>query len=726
MLACATAMATLMAAPAWGQTAPKPQSFDGSDQADIIVTAQKRDERLIDTPQSISVLRGSDLEAQGMTQFRDFADTVPGLSYTSFGAGQTQISLRGVTTGIDIGPTVGVYVDEVPYGSSSAFSNASSLALDVGLSDIDRIEVLRGPQGTLYGASTMGGLLKYVSVRPDTTDFAADLRAGIAGTADGGTSYNGSAAVNLPIATGKAALRASGFNSSDAGFTDNLALERDGVNRARIYGGRLDLLLTPTDRFAIRIVAFLQNIDREGTSAADYLFTGRPVDGALDQRRLIAEPYRNRFRLISGTLSYDVGAATITSISSYQTSDIRFVQDASALYVPSFAAAGIDLGKAGVDQARGTDKFTQEVRISSDGETRLQWLVGGFYTSEKAYNNQHIAAFLPDGTPFPLDLATVAIPSRYEEVAAFGNLTWRLTDKFDVSGGLRYARNSQSFQQIGSGLLIGSQPKQRATDEVVTYLANARYRFSPQATAYLRYATGYRPGGPNYVVNDPLTGLPLAPATFASDSLQSYEMGFKGETADRTLAVDLSAYHIDWKDIQVSYAAGGVSVIGNAGRAQVDGAEATLTARPAREFTASAALAFQNARVRDASPDLGAAAGERLPNVPRISTAVTLDYRARAGNLRPTAGATLRMISDRRVSFDGSLGFPQYRLPPYALLDLRAGMSAGPVTLTAYVRNVFDARAQLSGQTVLSSAGGPAQITIAQPRTIGLVATARF
>lgn len=142
-----------------------------ADPADIIVTAQKRDERLLDTPQSVTALSSADLAKLGAAQFRDFANTVPALSFTTQGAGQTQISLRGVTTGNDVGPTVGIYVDDVPYGSSSAFANAASLALDVGLFDIARVEVLRGPQGTLYGASTMGGLVKYVTKTPDLDQF---------------------------------------------------------------------------------------------------------------------------------------------------------------------------------------------------------------------------------------------------------------------------------------------------------------------------------------------------------------------------------------------------------------------------------------------------------------------------------------------------------------------------------------------------------------------------
>jgi outer membrane receptor protein involved in Fe transport len=213
---------------------------------------------------------------------------VPALSFSTSGPGQTQLTLRGVTAGNDIGPTVGVYVNDVPYGSSTAFTNASSLSLDAGLFDMDRIEVLRGPQGTLYGASTMGGLIKYVTAAPELDVLSGSAQAGVSDTRHGGISYNGAAAINAPIVSDKIALRANGFYSQDGGFIDNLALGRKDVNRSRVYGGRADLLLKPTDALSIRIGGYIQNIHRDGTAAADYTLAGEPVDTALDQRRLLA------------------------------------------------------------------------------------------------------------------------------------------------------------------------------------------------------------------------------------------------------------------------------------------------------------------------------------------------------------------------------------------------------------------------------------------------------
>ena len=705
------------------------QTGSGADEgepAEVVVTAQKREERLLDTPQSVTVLSADDLAKVNATQFRDFATMVPALSFTTQGAGQTQISLRGVTTGNDVGPTVGVYVDEVPYGSSSAFANAASLALDVGLFDVERIEVLRGPQGTLYGASTMGGLVKYVSKRPSLADLGGAAQASLSNTRGGGIGYNAAAALNIPIARDKAALRASGFYSRDGGYIDNRAMGQKEVNRARIHGGRLDLLLTPTEALTVRISGYLQNVARDGSAMADFTMAGKPVDGGLDQRRLYAEPFDQKFRLVAGTVSYDFGGAALTSISSYQTARVSYRSDLSAFYVPLFGSIGLPFSAIAIDQNRDLDKFTQEIRLSSAGKRTIEWAIGGFYTHEKSGNRQHLVSRNPAGQPSAINLATLSIPTRYEEYAAFGDLTWHLTDRFDVSGGLRYAANRQRYRQDGSGLLGTSIPALASKDDVVTWLANARYKFGDRATAYLRYATGYRPGGPNFVVNDPATGLPTGPATFESDSLKSYEAGFKAETRDRSFAIDASAYRIDWSNIQIITARAGSTIIANAGRARIDGAELTMTARPSSTVTVSGAFAYQNARLAEADAALGGAKGERLPNVPRFTAAIHADYRLTGSPIRPALGATLRFVSDRRASFGGSASFPQYTLPDYATIDLRAGASFGPVDAQIFVRNLLDERGQLSAVTLLSLLGGPAQVAVLQPRTIGISASTRF
>ncbi len=690
---------------------------------EIIVTAQKRSERLLDTPQSVSVLSEDALFKLGAVQFRDFASSVPGLNFTTRGAGDTVISLRGVTTGTaTTSPTVGTYVDEVPYGTSGAYADGGILGLDVGLFDLERIEVLRGPQGTLYGASTMGGLIKYVTKRPDARAFGVDARTGISSTEEGGVSYNGSAALNMPLATDRLALRASGFYSHDGGYIDNLQFGRQDIDRSNVYGGRLDFLLTPVEALTVRVTGFAQNISRDGEANADYGFTsGLPLDDELSQRRLLPEPFDHRFRLLSGTVTYDAGPAMLTSVSSYQTSDSERAVDLAPL-VPVYALRLGALSAVDIFRAVSTDKFVQELRLASSGSRRLEWLVGGFYTRETSGNIQDLRPRTLTGQVIT-GVSVNQFPSHYEEYAGFGDLTWRLTEKFDVTGGVRYAQNRQSFQTLSSGPLApaAATPIRRSSEDVFTYLANARYRFNERATGYVRYATGYRPGGPNFLAIDLISGLPVASDTFESDTLKSYEVGLKAESGDRRFGIDVAAYYIDWSNIQISVVRGTSGVWSNApGGAEVRGAELTLTARPLERFTMTGGFSYVDAVMSAADTDLRAAKGERLPTVPRFTAAVNADYAFGWRGWQPTIGASLQYKGDRTASFDASPN--QFRMPDYTTLDLRAGFTLDRVDMQIYVRNLFDERGMLSVFPLVNEK----HISILQPRTFGIAAVTRF
>ena len=686
---------------------------------EVVVTAQKFEQKLSETPLSVTAISARNLEALGATQFRDFANSVPSLTFTTSGVGSTQVNLRGITTGNNISPTVGIYVDEVPYGSSTPFASGAQLALDVGLFDVSRIEVLRGPQGTLYGASTMGGLLKYVSVVPDTTAFAATARAGVVSTSGGGVGYDAAAAVNAPLADDKAALRVSGFYTHDGGFIDNLTNGHDDVNEAEVYGGRADLLFKPADKLTLRVAAFAQDITRDGTAAADFgLATGEPIDGDLDQRRLRAEPFDQQFRLASGTLDYEFEGATLTSITSYQIVRSNATTDVSAFFVPALGAGGIVLGSVDVFKKNETDKFTQELRLAATGP-RLDWTIGAFYTDEDSDQFQKLNASTPDGAVFPVNLLTVELPSTFEEYAGFGTLTWHATDKLDFTGGLRYAHNSQTFEQIGSGALVFSVPERDDSDSILTYLATIRYRASDNLMSYVRYATGYRPGGPNIVVND-LNGQPLASPTFGADELRSYEAGIKTTTSDGSFGVDAAVYFIKWDDLQINAVRNGLGVVANAAAAESKGAELTLTWVPVPQLALVGAFAYIDAELSEDAPDLGGLEGDRLPDTPDFTGSLAADYSFELGGREAFLGTTVRHVTDRVSSYDASAGVPQYDLPEYTTVDFRTGIQLGAARLQLYLKNAFDERGQLSATTGFSALGGPAWVSLVQPRTIGL------
>jgi len=706
---------------------------------EVIVTAQKRAERLVDTPQSVAVLSPDDLQSKGVTQLRDWAGSVPGLSFITQGAGRSQLALRGVTTGRDVGPTVGIYVDEVPYGSSSLFGNGNLFTVDVGLFDLDRIEVLRGPQGTLYGASTMGGLVKYVTKAPNTTEFGTDMRTGLSSTEDGGVNYDVSAAVNMPLVAGKVALRLSGFDAHDGGYIDNITLGQDNVNRSDTRGGRIDLLVTPTDALSIRINGFLQNIDRDGEGTSEYAYACKvaascnyastPIGAGLNQQRLIGEPFDQRFRLVSGTVNYDFGWANLVSVSSYQTAKSDVLWDLSKIYGALLQKSyGLTFYAVGDQNIPSTRKFTQELRLSSKGPQLLEWVAGMFYTHERSDIYAHLPAYESAYQLAPNDIYTTTAPSRYEEYAPFGDLTWHIIEKLDVTGGIRYSHIDQTrISGFASGLIGGKpNPTVGTSDHVFTYSADVRYHIDDHDMAYLRYATGYRPGGPNYVIKNPLTGQLIGAPFSTADRLRSYEAGFKAESADRRFGLDLSIYHIDWMNMQVQVSQSGFSGIENIpGKAATsDGAEFNVSAHLISGLNLSAALSYMDAKMlQTVRPPLGASDGETLPNTPRFSGTANAEYLLPVGaSWQPTVGATVHYVGNRMASFDHNTGYLQEQLPHYTTFDLRAGVKFDRVDAQIYVRNIGNEQGLLSAYNWR----GDLQPALIQPRTIGISAAAHF
>ena len=725
-LAAVTSTASLVAGPALGAA---------GELEEIIVTAQKQEQKLSETPLSVTALSAKDLNALGATQFRDFANTVPGLQFSTTGVGSTQVNLRGITSGDNVSPTVGIYVDEVPYGSSTAFAGGAQLALDVGLFDISRVEVLRGPQGTLYGASTMGGLLKYVTTVPNLHDFGGTARAGLSTTEHGGVSYDAAAAVNLPFASDKAAARVSGFYSHDGGYVDNIALNKDDVNQSDVYGGRGDVLFQPTDQLSVRLTAYSQDITRDGRSTVDYDYaTAKPVNGGLDQEMVVTEPFDQSFQLMSGTVVYDFGSVALTSVSSYQSLSNDSRIDASDLYTPLFNLLlsdllGVTFGPTAVKYGIDTDKFVQELRLAGTGPT-IDWLLGGFYSTEDSTQHQLVQTWNPDGTPLvipvPGGMATIKLPSSYDETAGFGTVTWHATSKLDIAGGLRYSHNKLTQEQIASGLLVSANPEKSSSEDVTTYLANLRYLANDNLMGYLRFATGYRPGGPNFVLNDPETGEPLAPPTFESDKLKSYEGGIKVSTADRRFSADAALYLIDWQNMQVVANINGFGVIANAGTARSTGAELTLTALPVPALTMVGAFAYIESRTHGGCSGPGRQRWRFPAQYAGLHRRGLRRLRFRRQRPREHGGAVVRYVSDRVSGWDeGSQ--PQYDVPSYTTVDIRGSFAFGNATARLFVRNLFDERGQLSADTLtVLPFGGPVQVSIMQPRTYGVSIDVNF
>lgn len=715
---------------------------------EIVVTAQKREQALIDVPQSISVVSGDVMEARNINNISDYLGSVPGLQLVQSTPGQGRVVLRGINTG-GVASTVAVYMDETPFGSSSGQANGAELAGDFNTFDIARIEVLRGPQGTLYGASTLGGLIKYVTNEPNSDTLEARGRVTGETTRHGDESYQGDLMVNIPLSP-TLAFRASGSYRKQGGFIDSIGTGgsdiESNINDDRNYGGRASLQWTPTEALKVRASALIQNIDVDApTRVESDPVTLKPLYGSLTFSQFVPSYSDVDYRLYNFLIDYDFGFATLTSSTSRSTQHQRrrddqtvFINNVLDIYGPAF-----DLPAYGNDtylrQLTNNRKWTQEVRLASNAKTAAEWLIGGYYTHEKALIDQIFVPVTP-GTLNRQDyleeiggLGGAMTVSKYEEYAIFGNLSLHFGDHIDLDLGGRYSHNNQASLNTGFGLLGATAPYTgKSSDNVFTYSVAPKYRFSDHASLYARVAKGYRPGGPNVVPPGAGAGFP---ATYDPDTVVSYEIGVKGETADRTFGIEAAIYHIDWKAIQLLAVINNFGANINGSSADIDGAEASVTIRPVRGFTTTINGAYTRAVLAgDTDPiTLGAVKGDVLPFTPKFSISVNSDYEWSIGNgITASIGGSLRSLSKQSGNYDATylaLYGNFARVPAYAIVDLRAGLDFGRFSLQAYVKNLGDTYGVTSVLPQYSSGlanypNAASAVGVNRPRTFGLSLTA--
>jgi len=706
------------------------------DEQDIVVTAQKREQRLIDVPQSVSVVSGDALENVQATNFSDYLKLVPGLQLNQTTAGFGRLVLRGVNTG-GVASTVAVYQDETTFGSSSGLVNGAILAGDFDTFDIERIEVLRGPQGTIYGASSMGGVLKYVTRKPDTSGFEARARGSIETVKGGDESYLGSAVVNMPFGDA-VAFRASGFYRDFGGFIDSIGtagsdVEAD-INSSKSYGGRASVLFKPSETFSVQLSAYLQNLKTHASNSVDSdPSTGRTLYGRLSQSQFVPEFTDVRYRVYSAVVDADLGFASLVSATSYSSLSQSFRGDLTTQYgalIEGVFGTPNDFYQGQLTRVR---RFSQEIRLQSPEDEHFEWLLGAYYTREKGIIDQDFNAVEP-GTLTPIDglplLGVATIHSRYRELAGFANATLHLGERFDLTFGGRYSGNKQVADQVSDGVLAGGfnkLPEARSSENVFTFSVAPQFEVSDQATIYARVAKGFRPGGPNVLA----PGAPPELATYGSDSLISYELGVKAETVDRSFSIDIAAFHIDWKDIQVFGQVNDFGVNFNGGKAKSDGLEFTTTLRPAGGLTVSLNGAYTNARLKDDTPPLvGGLAGDRLPYTPKYSIGANADYEWElGGDATAYVGASVRSLSKQPAGFDLAFrtanGRQRY-LPAYEVVDLRAGVDFGKYSLELYAKNLADSEGKTSLEAPANVPLGAAGTAVIRPRTFGVTLTAGF
>jgi outer membrane receptor protein involved in Fe transport len=766
----AAAIAASLSTAAIGQTSSG--SGAGGSRAstiqELVVTANKREEKLHDVAMGVTALAGATLEVQQITNFQDFAPLVPGLSLESAQPGSSRITLRGESFGTaGGGSTAAIYIDESPIGSSNALAAGGVATADMDTFDLQRVEVLRGPQGTLYGANSLGGLLKFIPNGPNLSSFGAQVEAGLQNVNHGQTAGDIKAMVNLPFLDGKAALRVSGYADQMPGYVDDPQLHLNDVNRGKRYGMHVSLLYKPTDDLTIKLAAIGQNFRTEGTPSIDVVGAAgasfanppanqlQPING-LNQNLFQEGYFKDRFTNYSASVVWNPGPVSLTSITSYGMLKFGNLSDATSSQSGLTSTNGVRFRGAPFNQGPNAlpkqlqsvalDKFTQELRLASKPGETLEWQAGAFYTREVSTTYQ--IANSSNALPTALTILAAQLEPVYTEGSVFFDATYHFTPQFDVEAGGRYSTNWQHAVQTSlpgiattgisaAGTLNPATfTHQSSNASDFTYSVAPRYHFSDDTLLYARVATGYRPGGPNSVPPGAPAGFPTQ---YGADKTFNYEVGLRTDLFDKMLSIDVAAFHITWKNIQLSEKLTinnlNFSVNGNGGNARNQGVEWTIGAYPIKGLTLTWTGAYTDAVLTSLNPETQATLylsstlpGAQLPFVPKWQTALNAQYTwPLFSDYDGFVGGTYAYEGERFTDFAtaGSNQPTHVAVPSYSTLALRAGVENDRYRVEIFGKNLGDAR----GITAYGSNGHPnftGAISIIQPRTIGVLVSAKF
>jgi len=685
---------------------------------EILVTAQKRSERLQDVPVPVTALSADILLDSNQLRLQDYYTTVPGLDVTPVRPAYQTISIRGITTGAFTNPTVGIMVDDMPYGSSADLGGSAGVP-DIDPFDLSRVEVLRGPQGTLYGSSSMGGLIKFVTVDPSTDALSGRMQAGttrIHNAADAG--YNVRGAVNVPL-TDTLAFRMSGFYREDPGYIDNPVLHINDLNKDDAYGGHWSGLWRPSESLSLKVSALFQEI--KGYGHPDVVVESGLGDLQQNYVRGVGGNSR-KVQAYSATVNAMLGSVNLTAVSGYSVNAITDSVDYSYVFGPLSEAFFGVLGAPLTFDNR-TNKHTEEIRLSAPIGQGIDWLFGAFYTHENSSYLEDVLAADPilGQRQSVGQVFSFRFPTDYDEYAAFADVTFHITDKLDVQIGGRESQIRQRYEASESaGPLTGSEspvvaPEIVSRANAFTYLLTPRFKVSSDLMMYARLASGYRAGGPNGA---------LSPVQeYNPDKTENYEIGVKGNVLDHALSFDASLYYINWRNIQLTLIDPQTqgSYTANGGTAKSQGVEVSVESRPTKGLTIGAWISYDDAvltREFPAASTAYGAAGDRLPYTSRLSGNISLDEEVPLPlNLIGFVGSTVSYVGGREGNFKGTSTEQRGNLAAYAKTDLRAGVRYESWTVNVFANNVTDKRGLIAGG---SDAIPPNAFIYIQPRTIGI------
>jgi iron complex outermembrane recepter protein len=718
-----TATGTVLIVPAQGGGLTGPQPQADVILQEVIVTARKREESVQDVPAAVSVLGEQKLERIGADSFEGFARTVPGLNLTPIGPAQSNVNIRGVSTtatNTAAQSTVAFYIDDLP----TLDSFLSIATPDLRLFDVNRVEVLRGPQGTLFGSGALSGAIRIITNKPDLalTEFAVET--GLSSIEHGDSGYQLNAMANLPILADRLALRLVGYLREEGGYVDNiLPGGRADQNSADAHGGRMSLRWQASEQLRLTATSAYQKNDIDNAPNSFY----SKADGAA---------YQNDNYSATGAVSeltthnlvaeYDFGAATLTSSTTYGETQVATPADGFSRVLS--AALGLPATVAiPVINSSDANAFAQELRIASNEDRRLDYVLGAFYLEREFDRGQTFPSPVPGVVIFNIDGTT-----HTQERALFGEVIIGLTDKLDLTLGGRVFSNEFDLVSTSTGLLSGLPQGVVVTGSGATDESGFNpkvvlsYEYSTAGMIYAQVARGYRTG----FVNIAIGANPVVP--YDSDTLTNYELGLKSYWLGRKLLLNAAAYYIDWQDVQINAqrVINGIVFAGiaNAGAAESHGLEVEATWVASRHWELSTALAFNDTELTqiDRRFTVNALEGDELPAAPNFTAASAAQYSFDLGSWDSYVRVDHQYVGEALSGFNvapGPIAQP-VAVGDYHLVNLRVGFTRGNLELAAYVNNLNGSDGIIIGGDAANL--NPATSIRVQPRTIGARARLRF
>jgi len=748
---------------------------------EVVVTANKLNaQKVLDTPASIQAISGDALQSEGASGIMSIAGDVPGLSIQDLGPGDKKYVIRGInSTGY---ATTGVYYGEAVISGSNA-DDGGGFESDIRLYDLDHIEVLRGPQGTLYGASSMSGTIRFIPKTPDLENIGGYLTAEGSETQHASGNYNFNGAINLPLINDVLGLRVVGWKQYDSGYINSIRVGTgvtgltntgtstkpdivtgtvqpvgllQGVNDDDVAGGRIMLRYQPFDKLTIDANYTSQTETSAGSSrytpagtTAFHLGPIAPVQGCdLCNTDVTRSPWSDNLKVFGTTIKYDTGFGTVTGTTNQFNRRTDFTFDST----PVLVSFGVPV-PAETFEPRLREVNSSEIRFASAFDSPVNFVAGVYREHEHQFLNVEVIATNGFGLPigpfctnnscdagaFP-GIGTTFFGRSDERFttsyAGFGEVTWKATDALTAVAGVRYFTESLEGVQIQTHPFGGFPatntnlvpvPDPNETFNKVTWKGNISYKVSDSLLAYGTVSTGFRSGGLN-AVSEPFEPIPAA---YAPDSLINFEGGGKGRLLGGLLDYQADVYFIRWSNIQVQETTpdGAFVYQGNAGEAKVKGFELELTAHPIEYLTAQLAGSYQDAYLAQGAsavqygfnPTLGRS-GDAIPNVPRFQANFGLNYTRPIATGWDGMAATDITYRGKVNSYFASNSF-NIPLSSYTLVALRLGVINGPWSVTAFARNLTNKRAQVSA---INSSQDPDALLTVQPRTVGLSVTRKF